>query len=562
MAKPAARTLDAALVEQGLVNPAQLAQAQALATRTGQPLTRILVQQGWVSEPAMIALIASHSGVTTIDLGNYMIKPDVIQLVPEELARRHTLIPVFRIGEHLTVAVDDPLNFLAVDDLREKTHCEIKTVLASAQSIRQAIDRYYTSNEQGTSSTPTALPASGASLGGDMPATDDTPVIRIVHNLVSKASQSRASDIHIEPGEKTLRTRFRIDGVLQDISGPSVDQQQAVVSRVKILANMDIAEKRKPQDGRFQIEVDNRMVDVRASIVPTQFGEKVVLRLLDRSHVIIGFEHLGMQPKMRETFEALIRSPHGIVLVTGPTGAGKTTSLYSALQVINSADKNILTIEDPIEYQLSGVNQVQVNIKADLTFSSALRSFLRQDPDVIMVGEIRDKETAEIAIQAALTGHLVLSTLHTNDAPSSLTRLIEMGIEAFLISSSVVGVLAQRLVRTICPSCSESFRPAAAVESELRLPQGAKLYRGKGCGSCRHTGYQGRLALFELLVMSEAVRNLLSLHAASSHIRQTARQQGMKTLWEDGVAKALAGATTIEEVLRVTRVEHAAETEV
>ncbi len=553
MTKPNARTLDAALLEQGLISPAQLSQAQTAASKSGQPLTRVLVAQGIVSEQAMISLIAAQSGVTAIDLVNYMVKPEIIQMVPEALARKHTVVPVFRIGEHLTVAVDDPLNFVAVDELRLKTKCEIKTVLASTKSILQAIERYYGASHA-TAEAQEQEAQAQASQAEEM-ASEETPIISVVQMMVEQAIKERASDIHLEPGEKTLRTRLRVDGVLQDITGPPAEAHAALVSRVKVMANLDIAEKRKPQDGRFRIDLSNRQIDVRASIVPTQFGEKVVMRLLDRAQVIVGLEKLGMESATRSGFETLIRSPHGIVLVTGPTGAGKTTTLYSALHTINSAEKNIITIEDPIEYQVPGVNQVQVNPKADLTFSSALRSFLRQDPDIIMVGEIRDRQTAEISIQAALTGHLVLSTLHTNDAPSSLTRLIEMGIEPFLIASSVRGVLAQRLVRMICPACREKKRPTATVEQELRLPQGSHIYEGKGCAKCKNSGYQGRVAIYELLMMSDAVRNLLATHSSSAQIRDAGRRGGMKSLWDDGLSKALSGATSLEEVLRVTRID-------
>jgi type II secretion system protein E len=376
-----------------------------------------------------------------------------------------------------------------------------------------------------------------------------------VNLLIMQAVKERASDIHLEPGDEALRTRLRIDGVLQEVHGPTMALHPAIVSRVKVLAKLDIAEKRKPQDGRFQVKMDGREIDLRVSTVPTQYGEKIVMRLLDTSSILLTFEQLGLEEATRAQLERLIRSPHGIVLVTGPTGSGKTTTLYAALSVLNDVSRNIMTIEDPIEYHLAGINQVAVNPKADLTFASALRSFLRQDPNIIMVGEIRDRETAEIAIQAALTGHLVLSTLHTNDAPSSLTRLIDMGIEPFLIASSVVGVLAQRLVRVICPKCKESFQPSAAVAKELGLTNGSACFRGKGCPTCRQGGYKGRCGAFELLAMNDEIKAQVVAKASANKIREAARAAGMRSLREDGLLKVQAGVTTVEEVLRVTALE-------
>ncbi len=548
-----AKPLHQLLADQGILSREQLHGLQAEAGRSGQPLKRLIIQKGLMTEQDLTTLMASQLGVTSIDLTSYLIKPDVIQLIPETLARKHTVMPVFKIGESLTVAIDDPLNFFAIDELRLKTKFEIKAVVATESGIRQAIEQYY--GASGTIAEVAQTIQDATLPQKEEEAAQEAPVIRLVNLLILQAVRERASDIHLEPGEGLLRTRFRIDGVLREVSGPTLPLHSAVVSRIKVLAKLDIAEKRKPQDGRFQLNMEGSHIDLRVSTIPAQFGEKVVMRLLDSTKALLSLEELGLDGALRAEIERLIRSPYGILLVTGPTGSGKTTTLYTALSVINSAERNIITIEDPIEYSLPGISQVQVNPKAEVTFASALRSFLRQDPDVIMVGEIRDGETAEIAIQAALTGHLVLSTLHTNDAPGSLTRLVDMGVEPFLIASSVIGVLAQRLVRVICPKCKAPYRPPAEVARELRLPEGSQLFRGGGCPSCKQTGYKGRIGIFELLPMTEAIKTLVVSKAPAHAIRDAAcpeGQAGMRSLREDGVAKVLAGLTTMEEVLRVT----------
>jgi len=545
------KALPELLLEQGVLTASQLQQAKAHAAKSGQPLKRIIVQQGLITERELTAMIATQSGVTSIDLSSYLIKPEVIQLVPEPLARKHTMIPVFRIGDTLTVATDDPLNVFAIDELHLKTKCDIKTVVASEESIRQAIDQYYgasgTITEVAQAIEQAALPRK------DEDAAEEAPIIRLVNLLIMQAVKERASDIHLEPGDGVLRTRVRIDGVLREINGPPAHLHSAMVSRIKVLAKLDIAEKRKPQDGRFRLQMEGKNIDLRVSTIPTQFGEKVAMRLLDSASALLTLEQLGLDESMRAQVEAWIRVPHGMLLVTGPTGSGKTTTLYAALHLINSAQRNITTIEDPVEYQLPGINQVQVNLKADVTFASALRSFLRQDPDVLMVGEIRDRETVEVAIQAALTGHLVLSTLHTNDAPSSLARLVDMGTEPFLITSSLIGVLAQRLVRLICPKCREPHRLTPQQAQELQLEEGVQLARGKGCPACNQSGYKGRVGIFELLPMTDAVKDLVVAKAPAHVIREAARRANVRTLREDGLAKAVAGLTTVEEVLRVTQ---------
>ena len=548
-----AKPLPDLLVEQGLVSREQLQRLQAEAARTGTPLKRLIVRQGLVTEEDMAALIAGQTGVMRLDLANYLIKPEVIQLVPEALARKHTLIPVFKIGDTLTVAIDDPLNFFAIDEVRLKAKCDVKTVIATERSIREALDQQY-----GSAGTVHAVAQAIRDAGApqrDEAAAAEAPIIRLVNLLVTQAVKERASDIHIEPGDGILRTRFRVDGVLREVAGPPAALHSAVVSRVKVLAKLDIAEKRRPQDGRFRLKMDGGDIDLRVSVVPTQFGETVVLRLLDSRTALLSLAQLGLDEATSAQVERLVRAPHGLLLVTGPTGSGKTTTLYAALALINSTVRNILTIEDPVEYRLPGVNQVQVNPKADLTFASALRSFLRQDPDIIMVGEIRDRETADIAIQAALTGHLVFSTLHTNDAPSALTRLIEMGVEPFLVASSVMGVLAQRLVRLICPTCKRPASVAPQAAAELGLAAGASMSEGAGCPQCAQAGYKGRQGIFELLLMTPEIKNLVAAKAPAHALRAAALAASMRTLREDGLAKALAGATTVQEVLRVTQLD-------
>ncbi len=575
------------LLEQGVVTQEQLDGAQMHAEQSGQPLRRVIVQEGLMTEEALTELMAAQAGLPTVDLATHLIKPDVIQLIPEPLARRHTLIPVFKIAETLTVAIADPLNFLALDEVRLKIGSDLKLVVASESSIRRALDQYYGSLETAqevsraikaaeqpkdkSEGKPKKEPREGKRLGkkseepgpnnGELGFLEDTvdasegPVIRLVNLLVMQAVKERASDIHIEPGDGVLRTRFRIDGILHQMHGPSKALHAAVVSRIKVLAEMDIAERRKAQDGRFRLSLDGEEVDVRVSAIPTPFGEKVVMRLLHQSGEIMDLGQLGLAPEDLKIFQQLIRSPHGIILVTGPTGSGKTTTLYAALQMCNDSQKNIVTIEDPIEAHLSGINQVQVNPKADMTFANALRAFLRQDPNIIMVGEVRDRETAQIAIQAALTGHLVFSTLHTNDATSSLSRLAEMATDRFLITSSVIGILAQRLVRIICPRCKESYQVTAKQANELQLKEGTILYRGKGCAACRQSGYKGRIGIFELLPMTEAIKDLVISKAPDHELREIARKHGMRTLREDGFAKVITGVTTAEEVIRVTQLE-------
>jgi general secretion pathway protein E len=483
--------------------------------------------------------------------------------VPIQYFKRMGLVPLFEKEGILTVAINDPANFQAADDLARRFGLKgTRMVLSPLGEIHSAINVLFdqTSDEaekmvqdlesyQSEDQVFTEL----EELQDLMDVTNEAPIIRLVNVVLTQALRRQASDIHIEPYEREIKVRFRIDGILYEIFSLPKRFQAHIVSRLKVMANLDIAEKRLPQDGRIKIKVANKTVDIRISVIPMAFGERIVLRLLDKSISILGLAEMGMAPKRLEIFEKLINKNTGILLVTGPTGSGKTTTLYAALNRINSMEKNIITIEDPVEYELKGVGQIQVNPKTELTFARGLRSVLRHDPDIIMVGEIRDLETVEIAIQASLTGHLVFSTLHTNDATGALTRLVDMGVEPFLIASSLLAVLAQRLVRRICPDCKEPFHPEESALEELGLPKDQVFYHGRGCEACMQSGYRGRTGIFELLVMDNDVRHLLTTGADSVKMKDMAVRNGMATLFEDGLLKVKTGMTTLNEVLRVTQ---------
>jgi general secretion pathway protein E len=491
----------------------------------------------------------------------------VVRPVPIQFAKRHRVLPLADEGERVAVAVADPYALEALHDLRVLLGRPVSPRLASPNQILQAINRVYERGSDRAEDLMEGLSEVGLdALAHELEepkdlldASDEAPVIRLVNGMLFQAVKDRASDVHIEPFEREVQVRYRIDGVLYPVLTPPKAIQAPIVSRVKVMAGLDIAEKRLPQDGRLRIKIAGKDIDVRVSVLPTAFGERVVMRLLDKSTVLLDLEELGMEGERLDAFKRMIATPHGILLVTGPTGSGKTTTLYGALSRINSKDVNIITVEDPIEYQLRGIGQIHVNPKIDLTFAAGLRSILRQDPDVIMVGEIRDLETAEIAIQASLTGHLVFSTLHTNDAAGAITRLVDMGIEPFLVSSSVLAILAQRLVRVLCSACRESYRPPKEALADFGFDRLAAsdgvLYRPKGCPQCKHTGYRGRTGIYELLRIEDTVRELVMRGADSAMIKEQARQKGMLTLRDDGVRKMLAGTTSAEEVLRVTQEE-------
>jgi len=542
------------LLSSGLITKEQIVKAQEHSRISGATLDKVLIKDGMVSEEDFANTVADEIGIPFVDLKDYLIDTDTIKLVPEKLARDKNIIPLFRISNTLTVAMGDPEDIITIDELRLKTGFDIETVLATDSAIRSAIEQYYGV----TGSMEDVLEAIdkhkliklpdnvSAKVLEDL--AQEAPIVKFVNLLIIEAVKSRASDIHIEPEEDSLRIRFRIDGFLHEISSPSKNMQAAIISRIKVLSKMDIAEKRKPQDGQLQMRIENRNIDVRVASFPTVYGENVVLRILDKANVILELSQLGFVKEVLATFQELIKQPNGIMLVTGPTGSGKTTTLYAAIQTINSEERNIITLEDPVEYHLPRIRQSQINPKAGVTFAAGLRSILRQDPDVIMVGEIRDLETVDIAVQAALTGHLVFSTLHTNDAAGTISRLLDMGAEPFLVSSSVIGILAQRLVRAVCPKCKEPHK-------ETEDGKEYTYYRSKGCGYCKNTGFHGRLGIFELMVIDDKIRKLISTKASSEEIRKAAQEAGMRTLREDGLARARTGITTLEEVMRVS-IEH------
>ncbi len=554
MAKNIERKIGEILVEQGYLTLHQVEEALEEQKTTGEKVGEVLVRKGWLAPEELSRALATQLGVSSFDLANYIISAEVIKLIPQDIAIKYKVIPVFKVGNTLTVAMIDPSNVFLIDELQNITKCRIEPVLADEMPIRKAQDQYY--GGAGTiheiiSSLDTAKLSESDRLG------EEAPVVKLVNILIVEAVQTNASDIHFEPEEKLMNVRYRIDGILHKHAILPKDLQAAIISRLKIMAELDIAEKRIPQDGRILKKIGNKDIDFRVSTCPTIHGENVVLRILDKSSMTLGLEVLGFPARELKAFEEIIFEPYGIILVTGPTGSGKTTTLYSALHKINREDINIMTVEDPVEYQFSQIRQVQVNQKAGLTFASALRSFLRQDPDVIMVGEIRDLETAQIAVQAALTGHLVLSTLHTNDAPTAFTRLVDMGIEPFLVSSSVLGVLAQRLVRKVCSNCKEAYTPPAALLRSLGLEKkvdsSIKFLSGKGCKLCNNTGYKGRVGIYEMLKMTFQIQELVLRGAPPDEIKNLASKQGMRTLRDIALEKVLTGETTPEEVIRITQ---------
>lgn len=550
------------LLTKGLITQGQITTAKEDMKKTGLSLEKTLEKLGYITEEDIVNTIAESMRVLYIDLKDYLIDTEMIKLIPEDLARKYKVIPLFKIGDTLTVAMVNPRDIVALDEIRMRSKIPlIEPVLTTEKALQNAIDQYYgvTGSLDEVIKTIDKIKIPVMTQEGQFKtlakAAEEPPVVKLVNLIFMQAIKDKASDIHIEPEEDKLRIRFRIDGILHEVSTPPKNLQSVIASRIKILSNMDIAETRKPQDGRIQLKMENKSLDLRVSTFPTVHGENIVLRLLDKSSVILGLAELGFADKDLKDFEKLIRSPYGIILVTGPTGSGKTTTLYSALSTINSMEKNIITVEDPVEYELPLIRQTQVNPKAGLTFATGLRSILRQDPDIVMVGEIRDKETVDIAIQASLTGHLVFSTLHTNDASSALTRLIDMGVEPFLISSSVIGILAQRLVRVICPDCREKYTPASEVLKDLGVKESISFYKGKGCKACKNTGYAGRIGIFEFLRISEEIKKLIVNKASADEIKKRALQEGMRTLRDDGVGKIKRGITTVEEILRVTEEE-------
>jgi type IV pilus assembly protein PilB len=563
-----------ALIQEGLINEEQLQQALSLQKKSGKRLGAVLVEMHLVTEQDIVQILSKQLRIPFIDLSNYLIDPVIAKLVPEHIAKRHMLIPINKVGNKLTVAMVDPLNIIAIDDIQLMTALMVKPVVATHTDINKALQDAYGAVAQ-QDKLMDDLEDIGHADDEDLDGLgelgeNDAPIIRLCNLVISQAVQNGVSDIHIEPFEKELRIRYRQDGMMYTAMQPPKKATAAITSRIKIMSSLNIAEKRLPQDGRIKIKVSNRMIDLRVSVLPVIWGEKIVMRILDQTSLKVNLEDLGFEPKTLDRFKAGVASPYGIILVTGPTGSGKTTTLYSALTSVNSIDTNVMTAEDPVEYMLHGVNQVQCKPEIGLTFAAALRSFLRQDPDVIMVGEIRDFETAEIAIKASMTGHLVLSTLHTNDAPGTIGRIINMGIEPFMVTTSVVLIQAQRLVRKICKDCKFEIKPRAeqigqfGITPELirriDLPhineKNMMFYKGKGCESCGNSGSRGRIGVYEVMIMSERLRDIILNGGSTDDIRRQAIEEGMLSLRESAIRKALVGMTSVEEVVRVTMGEH------
>jgi len=554
------------LYNKGLITNEQLDRILKIQKGNGsKDLQKIIIDLDILKKDEMMLALADEIGEKYVNLSDITIDPTIVVLIPEEMARRHQLIAIDKDEKKLTVAMANPLDVFAHDELKIRLGYNIDSVLSYGEDIDKALDEVFGVVDEwdqviGKIETMqvTVLKEEEKETAdiSTITESEEAPVIALVNLIILRAVKESASDIHIEPfGENTLKVRYRIDGILHDVMSLPRNLQLAVISRIKIMSDLDIAERRLPQDGRIQVNVGGRNINIRVSILPAVTGESAVLRILDPSSILLELDSLGFSPDILPNFLSLIKKPNGIILVTGPTGSGKSTTLYTTLNLLNSTEKKIMTIEDPVEYRLNGISQVQAKPKIGLTFAAGLRSFLRQDPDIMLVGEIRDKETAEIAVQAALTGHIVLSTLHTNDAPSSVIRLIDMGIEPFLISSSLVGIIAQRLVRRICPKCKKEIKITPVIEKimdEYKIKSNEiTLYKGEGCPYCKDTGYKGRIAIFELMVITENIRDLISKNVTTGKLREAAISEGMCQLRKDGIKKVCEGLTTIDEILRV-----------
>jgi general secretion pathway protein E/type IV pilus assembly protein PilB len=553
------------LVDLGYVSKDQIEAVRPDAESTGAGIVDLLLERKIIKPQDVAAAKAAHFGVEMVNLRDHRLDDDVISAVPRHIAKRYRVVPVYRHGSSITVALSDPSDLDTIDSLHHLLKADITVSVATEEDIEAALNKWYGAAEDSVGKMIQDITEGEVEIGVAKTAMDmddgsnveaDAPIIKLVNGIIVEAFRSRASDIHLEPLAKTFRVRYRIDGVLHEMKAPPKRLQASIISRLKIMSNMSIAEKRIPQDGRIQTGVSGKMIDLRVSCLPTNHGESIVMRILDKEGLKLGLPELGFFTDDQQTFERLIGLPDGILLVTGPTGSGKTTTLYAVLNFINRPDRKIITVEDPVEYLLSGINQVQVNETVGLTFAAALRSMLRQAPNIIMLGEIRDLETATIAINASLTGHLVFSTLHTNDAPSAVTRLIDIGVKPFLVASSTRALMAQRLVRKVCRKCATPFVPS---ETELRSlniepakAAGATFLKGKGCADCTKTGYRGRMGIFEIFVIDDEARKLIYDKVPASVLRARAREMGMRTLREDGARKALAGITTPDEVIKAT----------
>jgi len=556
------------LINSKLINKEQLEEALKVQKEKGGKLSDIIIELKFAQENDLISALSAELGFPLIDLKRFKIDYEIAKSIPVEIARHYQILPISKMGDTITLAMADPLNIFAIDHVESLTGFKINPIISSSRDILQAIDQSYPDatkgeiddlvKEMATSSIEVIKEEkeqvpSEQELGR---VSKDAPVIKVTNLILEEAVKKKASDILIEPMDKSLRVRYRIDGVLQEQKSPAKSMHASIVSRIKVMSDLDIAEHRLPQDGRFKVKIKSREIDFRVSVLPSSFGEKVAIRILDKSQATLDIDRLGFSREVVDKMKKAAKLPHGMILICGPTGSGKTTTLYSLLKFVDSPDKNIVTVEDPVEYQLEGINQVTARPDIGLTFASALRSILRQDPNIIMIGEIRDFETVDIAIKSALTGHLVLSTLHTTTASGAVARLINMGVEPYLINSALVCVIAQRLVRKICPHCKESYPVKKETIESLKLPLEAdkevRFFRGKGCKNCFNIGYSGRVAICEVLLLTPEIRELILKQSQEHVIKKEARRQGMRTLREEGLAEALEGTTTLEEVLRVT----------
>jgi type IV pilus assembly protein PilB len=561
------RLIDA-LIKTEKITKKQLEEVLKRQKNKGGKLGKILVDLGYIEEKELVVYLGQQLNIPPINLSKYNIDPQVANLITERVAKRYQLLPLSKIGKTLTVAMADPLNILAIDHMKAMTGYKVKPVLSTEQDIVKAIEKTYGEKEYIENileeMEEPEMELVDEDEGGDeaidlLSQTEQAPVIKIVNLILIESIKRRASDIHIEPFERKLKVRYRIDGILYDAFSPPKKMQPAILARLKIMSGLDITERRIPQDGRFKIKLQNREIDYRVSSLPVIYGEKVVMRALDRSNLKLSVEKLGFDKKSYGAFSNALAKPYGMILITGPTGSGKSTTLYSVLNQLNTPERNIMTIEDPVEYQLEGITQMQVKDEIGLTFSNGLRSLLRQSPNILLIGEIRDSETADIAIKAALTGHIVFSTLHTNDAAGAMTRLMDMHVEPFLIASSVSMAAAQRLVKKICSRCKEPVKIKKEVLKGMDLPEGfleeTTIYKGKGCESCNHSGYFGRQAVIEILTVTDEIKKLVINKASSDEIKAVARKEGMMTLFENGLIKVKDGVTTLEEVIAVAKEE-------
>jgi len=547
------------LLEAGLVEEAHLAKGRELQKKEGGSLGQALVKIGVIDETTFAEFVGKIYNLPVLSLGKIDIEMECIDLIPADVARKFQVLPISRAGRVLTVVMANPSNIFAIDDIKFITGLDVQPAVAGEMAIKKYIDKFYATTD--------SLASIMEGIEDDIELVEDldeeditglegqnAPVVKLVNTLLAEAVKLGASDIHIEPYERHMRVRYRIDGVLSEVMQPPIKLKNAITSRLKIMAELDIAERRIPQDGRIKLKIGSKKIDLRVSVLPCIFGEKVVMRILDKSNLNLDLADFGMEQKAIDDIYEAIAAPFGMVLVTGPTGSGKTTTLYSCLSKLNDTQRNIMTAEDPVEYNIDGINQVQVREAVGLTFASALKAFLRQDPNIVMVGEIRDLETGGIATKAALTGHLVLSTLHTNDAPSTINRMIDMGIEPFLVASSTVLIMAQRLVRRTCRNCKEEIKLSEEALRDLKLEPGTSVFKGKGCDQCNGTGYSGRQGLYEVMPITPEIREQILDRASTTEIRKLAIKQGMLTLREDGMIKVAKGVTTVEEVLRETAV--------